>query len=38
MVHDLSDHSWVKAFYDSATEWWGESWYDFVILKAQENG
>ncbi len=28
MVHDAGDRNWVKAFYDSAAEWWGESWYD----------
>jgi SAM-dependent methyltransferase len=28
MVHDTGDRNWVKAFYDSAAEWWGESWYD----------
>ncbi len=28
MVHDVNDRAWVKAFYDSAADWWGESWYE----------
>ena len=28
MIYDASDRNWVKTFYDSAAEWWGESWYD----------
>lgn len=28
MEYDLNDQSWVSAFYDSAAEWWGESWYE----------
>ncbi len=28
MVHAAGERNWVKAFYDSAAEWWGESWYD----------
>lgn len=28
MVHDAGDRNWVRAFYNSAAEWWGESWYD----------
>jgi SAM-dependent methyltransferase len=27
-MHNVSDRSWVKAFFDSAVEWWGESWYE----------
>ncbi|RPI86840.1 MAG: class I SAM-dependent methyltransferase [Chloroflexi bacterium] len=28
MVHKTSDRTWIKEFYDSAAEWWGESWYE----------
>ena len=28
MVHNVNDRDWVRAFYDSAAEWWGESWYE----------
>jgi SAM-dependent methyltransferase len=28
MVHAVNDRSWVEAFYDSAADWWGESWYE----------
>lgn len=28
MVHDPNSRDWVKAFYDSAADWWGESWYE----------
>lgn len=27
-MHHVSDRGWIKAFYDSAAEWWGESWYE----------
>ena len=28
MEYDVNDRSWITAFYDSAAEWWGESWYE----------
>jgi SAM-dependent methyltransferase len=28
MKQELNDRKWVKDFYDSAAEWWGESWYE----------
>jgi SAM-dependent methyltransferase len=28
MLHDPNDREWVKAFYDSAVVWWGDSWYE----------
>jgi SAM-dependent methyltransferase len=28
-----SDREWVKDFYESAADWWGESWYDGENLK-----
>lgn len=28
MPQDVNDRSWVKEFYDSAADWWGESWYE----------
>jgi SAM-dependent methyltransferase len=28
MVHQVNDRGWIRAFYDSAAGWWGESWYD----------
>jgi SAM-dependent methyltransferase len=33
MKQELNDREWVKAFYDSAAEWWGESWYEGENLK-----
>ncbi len=32
-MHHVTDRSWVKAFYDSAAAWWGESWYEGENLK-----
>lgn len=37
MVHDVGDRSWIKAFYDSAAEWWGESWYEGENLRPRLN-
>lgn len=34
-MHLVEDRSWVKAFYDSAAEWWGESWYEGENLKSR---
>lgn len=28
MVHRVEERSWITGFYDSAVEWWGESWYE----------
>ncbi len=28
MTQQVNDRSWVKEFYDSAADWWGESWYE----------
>jgi SAM-dependent methyltransferase len=28
MDFKVNDRSWINAFYDSAAEWWGESWYE----------
>lgn len=33
MRHLESSLDWIKAFYESAIEWWGESWYDGENLK-----
>ncbi len=33
MSHNPADRSWINSFYDSAAEWWGESWYDGEDLK-----
>lgn len=33
MVHRVEDRTWVKEFYDSAVDWWGESWYEGENLK-----
>ncbi|MBN1260903.1 MAG: methyltransferase domain-containing protein, partial [Anaerolineae bacterium] len=33
MVHGVEDRLWVKEFYDSATEWWGYSWYEGKNLR-----
>lgn len=33
MKQVLNDRGWVKAFYDSAADWWGESWYEGENLK-----
>lgn len=33
MVHRVEDRSWVMSFYDSAVDWWGESWYEGENLK-----
>jgi SAM-dependent methyltransferase len=33
MAHRVGDRSWVTAFYDSAVEWWGDSWYEGENLK-----
>lgn len=35
MVHLVEDHSWVTEFFDSAVEWWGESWYEGENLKSR---
>lgn len=31
--HRAGDRAWIKAFYDSAAGWWGESWYDGENLR-----
>ena len=33
MVHTVENRLWVKEFYDSAAEWWGDSWYEGENLK-----
>ncbi|MEW5872283.1 MAG: class I SAM-dependent methyltransferase [Chloroflexota bacterium] len=35
MIHRENRTDWIKAFYASAVEWWGESWYDGENLKAR---
>src|SRR5512138_138053 len=33
MKHHQSQVDWIKAFYESAVGWWGESWYSGENLK-----
>ena len=35
MSHRVEDRSWVTAFFDSAVEWWGESWYEGENLQTR---
>ncbi|MEE4193851.1 MAG: class I SAM-dependent methyltransferase [Anaerolineae bacterium] len=28
MKHDPGKTDWIRSFYESAVQWWGESWYD----------
>lgn len=28
MGHSTHDRTWITSFFDSALDWWGESWYD----------
>jgi len=35
MKYKEGDTEWIKSFYDSAVEWWGESWYDGENLKSR---
>jgi len=33
MAHCVEDRSWVTEFYDSAVDWWGDSWYEGENLR-----
>lgn len=35
MIHQENKRDWIKAFYDSAVEWWGDSWYDGENLQGR---
>ncbi|MDD3627324.1 MAG: class I SAM-dependent methyltransferase [bacterium] len=35
MKQNPENKEWIKKFYDSAVDWWGESWYDGENLKGR---